>query len=501
MPPPRLLHAAVLAACTELLPQCGEATADGVRQVIARLEAPLQVVVAGRISSGKSTLVNALIGRRVAPTAVGECTHLVTRFSYGTVDRVEVVQRDGTRQALPFDVDGMIPADVASQAGVALEHVSHLEAYLTSSLLTELTIIDTPGLGSLDTSSAARATELLDATSRSAVTGAEAVLYVLTQSVRADDTEALATFAAATGGRDAGPVNALALLNKADTVAPESVDGAGGNVWQAAQLLAAGEAQLLGPRVAEVLPVIGLLAETCESGRFEAADADALCVLAALDEDTRSTMLLAADLFLSIDCPVPVAVRQRLLEQLDLYGIACAVRALYADPAMGVGRLRAALHSASGMAQVRRCIGEVFSARADAIKAAAALASLTSLANESGDQMERQLVRSGIERLLRLPDAHQLRMMEALTMLTSGTVELPDDLMAEAVRLGTSTDPGVQLAMSGASAAVLASTALERAGWWRSLASFGASAGQAHVAHVVHRTYFLLWQQLHGHTP
>jgi predicted GTPase len=89
MPPPRLLHASVLAACTELLPQCGEATADGVRQVIARLEAPLQVVVAGRISSGKSTLVNALIGRRVAPTAVGECTHLVTRFSYGTVDRVE----------------------------------------------------------------------------------------------------------------------------------------------------------------------------------------------------------------------------------------------------------------------------------------------------------------------------------------------------------------------------------------------------------------------------
>lgn len=284
-------------------------------------------------------------------------------------------------------------------------------------------------------------------------------------------------------------------------MAPESVDGAGGNVWQAAQLLAAGEAQLLGPRVAEVLPVIGLLAETCESGRFEAADADALCVLAALDEDTRSTMLLAADLFLSIDCPVPVAVRQRLLEQLDLYGIACAVRALYADPAMGVGRLRAALHSASGMAQVRRCIGEVFSARADAIKAAAALASLTSLANESGDQVERQLVRSGIERLLRLPYAHQLRMMEALTMLTSGTVELPDALMAETVRLGTSTDPGVQLAMSGASAAVLASTALERAGWWRSFASFGASAGQAHVAHVVHRTYFLLWQQLHGHTP
>jgi len=83
------LRDALIATCAQLLPRCGDTTADGVQQVIARLEAPLQVVVAGRISSGKSTLVNALIGRRVAPTAVGECTHLVTRFSYGTVDRVE----------------------------------------------------------------------------------------------------------------------------------------------------------------------------------------------------------------------------------------------------------------------------------------------------------------------------------------------------------------------------------------------------------------------------
>ena len=86
-------------------------------------------------------------------------------------------------------------------------------------------------------------------------------------------------------------------------------------------------------------------------------------------------------------------------------------------------------------------------------------------------------------------------------MLTSGTVQLPDELTGEAVRLGTSTDPDVQLAMSGASRPELAATALERAGWWRSFASFGASAGQANVAHVVHRTYFLLWQQLQEPTP
>ena len=480
------------------MPHCSAETAHGVSQVIARLQAPLQVAVAGRISSGKSTLVNALIGRRVAPTAVGECTRLVTRFSFGTVDRVEVVLRDGTRQALPFDADGMMPADVARQAGVALPQVSHLEAYLTSSLLTTVTVIDTPGLGSLNDDSAARTVDVLDDISRSAVAGAEAVLYVLTQSVRADDADVLATFTAATAGHAAGPVNALALLNKADTLAPESVDGAGDNVWKAARLVAARQAQLLGPRVADVLPVIGLLAETCGSGTFEAADADALRTVAAMDADTCAAMLLATDLFLSLDCPVDVAVRQRLLERLDLYGIACAVRALRADPTMPVGRLRAALDGASGLAQVRDRLTEVFSVRADAIKAAAALASLTSLAQASGDATEQRLVRGSIERLLQLPEAHQLRMMEALTLVSGGAVQLPAELAQEALRLGTSTDPRVQLAMPRATVDELAICALERAGWWRSFATFGASAGQERVAHVVHRSYFLLWQQLQG---
>lgn len=495
---PGPLRDAAVAICAELARQCSAVTADGISQIITRLRAPLQVAVAGRVSSGKSTLVNALVGRRVAPTAVGECTRLVTRFSYGTVDRIEVVLHDGARQALPFDADGMIPADVARRAGVDVNQVSHLEAYLTSSLLTTLTVIDTPGLGSLNEDSAARTADLLDDTSRSAVAGAEAVLYVLTQAVRADDADVLATFTAATAGRAAGPANALALLNKADTVAPESVAGADGNVWEAARLLAATQARLLGPRVADVLPVVGLLAETCEGGRLEAADADALRALAAMDADTCAAMLLATDLFVTLDCPVDAAARHRLLHRLDLYGIAYAIRALRAEPDMPVGRLRTALFGASGLAPVRDRLTEVFSARADAIKAAVALASLSTLAQASGDPAEQRLVRGGTERLLGLPQAHQLRMMEALTLLSSGAVQLPAELTEEALRLGTSTDPRVQLAMPTATGSELAACALERAGWWRSFASFGAGAGQERVAHVVHRAYFLLWQQLQG---
>lgn len=516
------LSQVVAAMCTALLPQVSESTAIGVDEILRRLDSPLQLAVAGRIKSGKSTLVNALIGRRVAPTDVGECTRLVTRFRYGTVDRIEVVFADGRRRTVPFAPDGGIPADL----GLDLSGVSHLEAYLTSALLTDITVIDTPGLGSLDVSSVSRTEALLgagkpvpqgspdvrvstgypsdaegalDGVSKSAVAGAEAVLYVFTQGVRADDTQALAAFTAATASRDAGPVNALAVLNKADTIAADTVAGAGGDVWAAAGILARGQAELLRPRVADVLPVIGLLAETAETGAFTAGDAEALRALTAIDPELFAAMMLAGDLFVEMDAPVDRPTRIRLLQLLDLYGIAAAVELLRIDPAVSAGALRRRLLDASGFAELRRRLGEVFRSRADGIKASAALASMAALAAASGDWAERQRIRDAIEVLLQRPEAHQLRLLEALTLLSSGAVPMPDELTREILLLGGSVRPEDQLAMPAAGRLDLQAAALERAGWWRSFASFGATPAQSRVAHVVHRAYFLLWQELEGH--
>ncbi|TQJ03770.1 dynamin family protein [Amycolatopsis cihanbeyliensis] len=500
--------------CHRLQPQVSARTAAGFAEVLRRLGAPLQVAVAGRIKSGKSTLVNALIGRRVAPTDIGECTRLVTRFQYGTVDRIEVVFTDGRTQVLPFAADGAIPAEL----GVNIDEVSHVEAYLTNAVLQDMTVIDTPGLGSLDAASVSRTEQLLgaatrdtqdtgegggdegsselDDTSRNAVAGAEAVLYVVTQGVRADDQQALAAFTAATASREAGPVNAIAVLNKADTIAPESVEGAEGDVWKAATVLAGKQAATLRPRVADVLPVIGLLAESAESGGFTAADAEALRQVAELDDDVLDTMLISADIFTSWDCEIPAGTRVRLLEKLDLYGIQRAVRAIRAEPRITAGALRRSLLDASGLAEVRRRLEVVFAARADGIKAAAALASITALAYTSGDQAERQRVHDAIEVLLAKPEAHQLRLLEALTLVASGAVDMPEDLTEEVLRVGSNAEIGAQLGMPGAARPELAAFALERAGWWRSFASFGATPAQSRVAHVVHRAYFLIWQQI-----
>lgn len=509
---PGPVSAAIAGLCHELRPRVSRRTAAGLDDVLRRLSAPLQLAVAGRLKSGKSTLVNALIGRKVAPTAVGECTRLVTRFQYGTVDHVEVVFHDGRRQSLPFDSDGGIPANL----GVEVAEVSHLEAYLTNAVLRDLTVIDTPGLGSLDAASVRRAQrylggdpgagpvvdpDRLDPVSRDAVIGAEAVLYVVTDTVRADDRQVLGSFTAATAAREAGPLNVLAVLNKADMVEPGSVAGAAGDLWTAATILAARQAELLGSRVVDVLPVVGLLAETAETGGFTSAHADLLRKLAEWDPATREVRMLSADLFVGGDGAVSQADRARLLELMDLHGVRRAVAAIDADPGITTGALRRVLLDASGLAPLLERLDLVFRARADGIKASAALASLTALARNCADVTERQRVRDGIETLLARPESHQLRLMEALTQVASGAVVLPTDLADEVRRIGGvagggAADIAAQLGRPRDSPAELADHALERAGWWRSYASMGATPAQGRVAHVVHRAYFLMWQQL-----
>jgi hypothetical protein len=338
----------------------------------------------------------------------------------------------------------------------------------------------------------------LDPVSRDAVAGAEAVLYVVTQAVRADDHQTLAAFTAATAGREAGPVNAIAVLNKADTIAPESVAGSDGDVWKAAELMAATHARTLKPRVADVLPVIGLLAETAETGGFTSADADALAQLAACEKDIRETMLLSADLFTTWECPLPATTRSRLLERLDLYGIRRALQAIDTQPDITAGALRRILLECSGLAGVRGRLDSVFRARADGIKAAAALASITALAHASGDAGERRRVHDAIEVLLAKPEAHQLRLLEALTVVATGSVAMPEDLAGEVLRVGSTDDVAEQLGMPGRPHRELEAFALERAGWWRAFASFGATPAQSRVAHIVHRAYFLIWQRLRG---
>jgi GTPase SAR1 family protein len=127
----------IAAAAADLRPDAAPVL-DELRATLGR---ELRIAVAGRVSAGKSTLVNALLGRRVAPTAAGECTRVVTWYRYGSPDRADLVLKDGSTRSLPMG-DGL-----PERLGVPADSVARIEVRLQSAPLRRYALVDTPGLG------------------------------------------------------------------------------------------------------------------------------------------------------------------------------------------------------------------------------------------------------------------------------------------------------------------------------------------------------------------
>jgi hypothetical protein len=494
---PGPLSSRVAGLCAELSPRLSprsRAEVDGVRQ---RIGQPLRVAIAGRLKAGKSTLVNALIGRRVAPTEVGECTRLVTQFRYGTSDRVDVVKRDGSRTSLPLDESGMIP----QRLSVPREQIAYIDVTLTSDRLENLTVVDTPGMSSVNTTISEEARKFLfdapiaddiDNDSKSALSGAEAIIYTFTQSVREDDIAALEAFRTMSSRLSSNPINSLGLFNKIDKLAPTP----SGDPWPVAEPLSRNQSKVMRRVVSDVVPVVGLLAETTEAGRLTASDCEALRKLAELPPQERTILMAAASLFATRECPVSREQRERLLRLLDLYGINFAVAHLVANPHMATGELVRLLFAASGFPRLRQTLDQAFQLRTDAIKAGWGLTRLETLASTTEHVAEREMLRDAIERVIQDPQYHRLRLIEVAAQVTTGAVELPPDMEAEVARLALTSDPSHVLGLPATNTEGLVKAALEANNRWRAFAVGGASPAQARVAHVVARGFHLLAQQL-----
>ena len=155
----------VLQAIDELVDAAGEFLAPRVVHELesgrARLaQARFNLVVLGEFKRGKSTLINALLGRDVLPTGVVPLTSAVTIMRHGPRERLIVRYRDG-REA---------EHSISELARFATEHgnphnrldVDVTIVELPADLLAGgLQLIDTPGIGSLHEHNTAVAWEFL----------------------------------------------------------------------------------------------------------------------------------------------------------------------------------------------------------------------------------------------------------------------------------------------------------------------------------------------------
>ena len=484
-------------------PVAGELAAD-LGKVRAGLVEPLRVAVAGRLKSGKSTLVNALLGRVVAATDVGECTRVVTVFRYGFPERAVVEPREGPPQDFPLTLDGRVPEDLPVDAA----RTRAVTVFLTDDRLRSLILIDTPGLASTREAYVAATRELLaiDGASRTAINSADALVFLLSDTVREDDRSVINAFRELFGATNSSAVNAVGVLGRADTVCLDDPDPLAG-----AARLAVRHRDLLRPLVSTVLPVVGLWAESARSGGLTEHDAGVLRVIASLPRPYREQLLLSGRLFAAAPqksgagAPggpaVPAAAdRLRLLRHLGLLGVRRCLEWLDAGERTATG-LAARLEAGSG---VRALEAEGLGAlvrRRDVLKADAALRALERIGGHGGRQAS--VLREEVEALRLHPSMHRLVVLPVIEQVATGAVQLPRELVLDMERVATGEQVTDQLGLaSHAPAEVVVSAAAPGAARWLRFANDGrASPDQKRIARAMYREYAALRAQLPGPPP
>ena len=467
-------------------------TADGarLRELGQRLGEPLRVAIAGRVKAGKSTLLNALVGDRLAPTDAGECTRIVTWYADGHTYQVMAELYDGPPRQLSFERDeDAIRIDLA---GLAPESVARLRVSWPARGLRAVTLIDTPGIGSLAEHVSARTWDLL--VPEDAETAADAVLYLM-RHLHAGDIEFLGAFHDTAVSRPS-PVNAIGVLSRADEVGGGRLDSMSSARRIAERMSGDPTVRRL---VQSVVPVAGLLAET--GATLTEAEFAGLQRIAELDRTLTESMLLSADRFLTGASELALAAgeRERLLARFGLFGIRLTVTMLRHRVVATAPELANELLVRSGVSEVREVLETLFLRRSDALKSRSALLALEALTRArpvpGSERIAAEAERIGAS-------THAFRELRVLAALRSGWVSGKPEVLVEAERLvgGSGTQLWQRLGLEGdvdrETTLRAADAALER--WQRRAESPMTGNQLVAAARVVIQSCEGMLAQLHG---
>jgi GTPase SAR1 family protein len=506
-PGPRVAGAALAGALSDL------------KRHRARWDGRMRVAVVGKVSTGKSTLVNALLGEELAKTAVKETTAVVTWLQHAEREReLFIYYKDHPRTpprrvepptaealaALTAHRDGL---DGGFDDGIDYALFRH-----PSKDLDAFDIIDTPGLSSVRGDDSENTLRHLSPR----VDTADAMVFVFDRGPHADTDEMLARFQHGneTGQTEISPLTAIGVLTRVElnwdpgqplmTAAGRlAVLDQGKQVT--ARLMADPRARKLFYGVQPIASKIGAAAGTCTEQDF-AALAE-LAGLSAARPGALAESLVNARRFTRdpVLAAIPPDQRAALYRKLTGCGITLACHVINAEGTGTREALCERLRHHSGLSDFRDLLVTHFGDRADLIKLVRLI--------ERARQMQRDHRPLLSSRPL-VPFDRATRMITTLTQTETVFAEADalralydkrltfSDSDVGELRLLFGDIPGARtiaerLGRPGAPPGELAARARARKDYWRSQADVGHYHGDTLLAcHALANTYNRIWVTL-----
>ena len=120
-----------------------------IEEVLSNANQPLLIMVMGEFSTGKSTFINALVGKEIAAMNATPTTAVITKLCYGSHDKITVHFKDGNEQNYNVDEFERLTSESDEATGELHNKIDFVERAMNIAVLKKISIIDSPGLNAI----------------------------------------------------------------------------------------------------------------------------------------------------------------------------------------------------------------------------------------------------------------------------------------------------------------------------------------------------------------
>lgn len=443
-------------------------------QTIDKMSKPIEVAIIGKISSSKSTLVNALLGEaEVVRTGQMEETFNVSWIKYGDSSAdIKVFFKDGSMKLIPRKDWARWTSH--QESNELKEKVSYIEVTYEHDILKRINIIDTPGLDALSEIDSNNTIAFLKNVHP------DAVVMLFTKSIAESTMSVLNDFVSV--NKDSSfvlsPLNSIGVLAKADTM--WTVMNPKKDVLNEGKRVIAQTLYEKYPEVRhaifDIFPLsalMGLAASTISDD-----DVVYLKQLSLVQESVLNEMLSSPEFLFDEDYKTDVSPIERkiLWQKFGMYGIFVLIDYLKRNTLATRYDLSQVLIKKSGFESFQRMVISHFGDRANLIKAQNSIATLKEVCH-----LERQRNDINVQDIQMIDDIekkllsvllsiHEYQEWNYLTKIYTGKEKTDEFIIEEFLRICGEKGSAAyeKLAMPSSSAIKeLKEKATERALFWQ----------------------------------